>query len=477
MKRTFLTISFAFYCILLAAQNDTSGNRLSLRQCIETGLKNNLDVLESGLLMQSDKINMNQAKLNLLPDLNGSASQTFSQGRSIDPYSNTPVTQNVSASNFSLSSGIILFNGLALQNTIKQNSLLYEASKMDWQQIKDNLTINIILAYLQVLSSEDQLTQAQNQAALSGEQVKRLDILNQQGAIRPSDLSDLRGQYATDQVDIINMQNALETAKISLCNLMNIPYSQDMALEPIQAEAYIVRYESNRDQIYQTALKELALVKAVDFRTQSAEKSVKVARGYLYPTLSFGASISTGYSSVAQQNQFVSTTYEPTTDTAVGNNVKLPVYRFQDNFTAYSKIPYMDQINNNVFTSYGFTLRVPVFNALVQRNRVKQAKLNLQDRQYIASTTRTQLGRQIDQAYINMLSAFDRYKVILDQVSAFTESFKAAEIRFNSGVGTSVDYLVVKNSLDRANLALITAKYDYVLRTKILDFYQGKQLW
>jgi Outer membrane protein len=480
MKRTSLTISFVFCCLLLAAQIDTSnlaGNRLSLRQCIETGLKNNLDVLESQLTMQSDKINFNQAKLNLLPDLNGSASQTFSQGRSIDPYSNTPVTQNVSSSNFSLSSGIILFNGLALQNTIKQNSLLYEASKMDWQQIKDNLTINIILAYLQVLSSDDQLAQARNQAALSGEQVKRLEILNQQGAIRPSDLYDLRGQYASDQVEIINMQNTLETAKISLCNLMNIPYSQDMALEPIQAEAYIIRYESTRDQIYQTALKELALVKAVDFRAQSAEKSVKVARGFLYPTLSFGASISTGYSSVAQENQFVSTTYEPTTDTAVGNNVKLPVYRFQDNFTAYSKIPYMDQINNNVFTSYGFTLRVPIFNALVQRNRVKQAKLNLQDRQYIASTTRTQLGRQIDQAYINMLSAFDRYKVILDQVSAFTESFKAAEIRFNNGVGTSVDYLIVKNSLDRANLALITAKYDYVLRTKILDFYQGKQLW
>src|SRR5436190_2930162 len=118
MKRTVLTISLVFYCILLDAQNDTlnpAGNRLSLRQCIETGLKNNLDVLQSQLLMESDKINMNQAKLNLLPDLNGLASQTFSQGRSIDPYSNTPVTQNVSASNFSLSSGVILFNGVALQ--------------------------------------------------------------------------------------------------------------------------------------------------------------------------------------------------------------------------------------------------------------------------------------------------------------------------------------------------------------------------
>src|SRR5215471_7910788 len=470
MKRTFVTISFVFYCIIVAAQNYSvkpESARLGLRQCIETGLKNNLDVLQSQLTMQSDKINMDQAKLNLLPDLNGAASHSFSQGRSIDPYSNTPVTQNVSASNFSLSSGVILFNGLALQNAIKQNSLFYEASKMDWQQVKDNLTINIILAYLQVLSADDQLGQAKNQAALSGAQVKRLEILNQQGAIRPSDLSDLKGQYATDQVDIINMQNTLETDKISLCNLMNIPYNPEMSLEPIEAESYIVKYESTREQIYQNALKELALVKAVDFRERSAEKGVKVERGRLFPTLSFGATISTNYSSVAQQNEYINSTYEPTTDTAIGNNIKLPVYRFQDNFTPYAKIPYMDQINNNVFTSYGFTLRVPIFNALVQRNRVKQAKLNLQNQHYVASTTRTELGRRVDQAYVNMLSAYDRYKVTLDQVTAFTESFRAAEIRFNSGVGTSVDYLVVKNSLDRANLALITAKYDYILRTKV----------
>jgi outer membrane protein len=107
----------------------------------------------------------------------------------------------------------------------------------------------------------------------------------------------------------------------------------------------------------------------------------------------------------------------------------------------------------------------------------KLAKINLQDRQLIAKTTRSQLGRNVDQAYINMLSAFDRYKVSLEQVSAYEESFHAAEIRFNNGVGTSVDYLVARVNYDRANINLVIAKYDYVLRTKILDFYQGKQLW
>src|SRR6185369_4562507 len=414
---------------------------------------------------------------NLLPSLNASAGQTWSQGRSIDPYSNQPVTQNVSSSNYGINTGVILFNGLSLQNLIRQYSLTYEASKMDWQQAKDNLTLSVILGYLQVLSTEDQLTQSRNQATLSGSQVERLQLMNQQGAIRPSDLSDLQGQYANDRLIIVNTQNSLETAKINLCQLMNIPYNPDMKLERIDLAAFAVKYESTRDQIYQTALQELALVKSVDLKEQSAAKAVKVARGQLWPTLSFGAGISTAYSSVAQENKFVNTTYEPTSDSAIGNGMKLPVYRFQDNFSPFSKIPYRDQINNNVYTSYGFNLRVPIFNSLQQRNRVKLAKINLRNTQFVSKTTRTQLGTSIDRAYTNLVSAADRYKVLLEQVTAYDESFRAAEIRFNNGVGTSVDYLIAKNNLDRANIDLITTKYDYVLRTKILDFYQNKQLW
>jgi len=480
MKKIFLSIGVIFFYLATIAQADTTvhgQNKLTLQQCVETALANNLDVLQSQLQMESSKIEKNQAKLNLLPNLNGSAGQTWSQGRSIDPYSNTPVTQNVSSSNYGLNSGVILFNGLSLQNAIKQYSLTYEASKMDWQQAKDNLTLSVILGYLQVLSTEDQLTQSQNQATLSGAQVERLQIMNQQGAIRPSDLSDLQGQYANDKLTIVNTQNALETAKINLCQLMNIPYNRDMELERIDLATFAVKYESTRDQIYQTALQELALIKSVDLKEESAAKAVKVARGRLWPTLSFGGGISTAYSSVAQQNQFVSTTYEPTSDSAIGNGMKLPVYRFQDNFSPFSKIPYKDQINNNVYTSYGFNLNIPIFNSLLQRNRVKQAKITLKNTQYVAKTTRTQLGTSIDRAYANLVSAADRYKVLLEQVTAYNESFQAAEIRFNNGVGTSVDYLIAKNNLDRANIDLITTKYDYVLRTKILDFYQAKQLW
>ncbi len=473
MKKIVLSISLILFYIVVMAQGDT----LTLRQCIDTALANNLDVLQSQLQAQSDKINSQQSKLNLLPNVNGFADQNFSQGRSIDPYSNAPVTQSVSSSNFGASSGVILFNGFALQNRIKQNSLTYQASKMDLQQAKDNLTISVILDYLQVLSMSDQLTQAKNQADLSSHEVERLQILNKQGAVKPSDLSDLLGQYANDQLSIINAQNFLETAKINLCALMNIPYSKDLTFEKIEPESFATKYESTRDQIYQEAMQQLALIKSVDLKTQSAEKALKVQRGLLFPTLSFGLNVSTAYSSVAFQNQFINSTYVPTSDSALVNNVKYPVYSFQNNFTPSTKIPYGDQLNNNLYTSYGFNLSIPIFNRLSQRNNVRQAKISLENRQLIAKTTQTQLGQSIDQAYINMLSASDRYKVLLDQVNAFTESFDAAEVRFKNGVGTSDDYLLAKTRLDQSNVNLINAKYDYVLRTKILDYYQGKQLW
>ena len=433
-------------------------------------------MLQRQLQAQSDEANWKQSRLNLFPDLNAGAAHNFNQGRSIDPFTNQPVTQSFNSSNYSVSSNIVLFNGLSILNNIKQNSLTYQASKMDWQQEKDNLTINIILAYLQVLSNTDQLTQAHNQADLSKQQVERLEILNKEGAIRPSDLSDLKGQYASDLLSIVTIQNSLESAKINLCRLMNVPYNKDLVVERIDLASFAVSYPDGPDKIYQTALEQLAIIKAVDLRKQSAARAIKVARGQLYPRLTFGGNAFTNYSSVATQNTYINTTDFTSDDYVMVNGAPSPVIYKQDNFST-STISYKDQLNNNLYTSIGFNLTIPLFNSLLQRNRIKQAKINFKNTELTASTTRTQLGQAIDQAYINLNTAADRYKTILLQVDAYTESFKAAGIRFEQGVGNSIDYLVTKNSLDRSNISLIISRYDYVLRTKILDFYQGKQLW
>jgi outer membrane protein len=476
MKRFFLTTGI--FCVIginLFSQNTGMG-KLTLQQAVETGIANNLDVLQSDLQAQSDEINWKQAKLNLLPDLTGNASHGINTGRSIDPFTNTYLNQNSNYASYNVTSNVTLFNGLALQNIIKQNKLTYEASKMTLQQRKDNLTLNIILAYLQVLNSEDLLTQAHNQMDLTRNQVDRLTLLDKEGAIAPSLLYDLKGQFAGEQLNIISSQNALETAKINLSQLMNVPYDKNMSVERLEASAFADKYADTPDKIYETALQQFAQVKAADFTLQSSEKAVKVARGRLFPTLSFNAGIGTNYSNTASTSTLINTTDVVSSDYVVVNGNQSPVIRKQNNFST-QKISYSDQLNNNRGTGFSLDMRIPIFNSFFQRNQIKLAKLVLKNNEFIAKTTRTQLQQNIEQAYVNMTTASDRYKTLLEQVNAFTESFRAAEIRFNAGVGNSIDYLTAKNNLDRANINLINAQYDYVLRTKILDYYKGVKLW
>jgi outer membrane protein len=249
-----------------------------------------------------------------------------------------------------------------------------------------------------------------------------------------------------------------------------------MVLEKINPESFAVKYDIPSQQIYQTALQNFSLVKAVDLRKQSAEKGVLVAKGGLFPTLSFNGSASTNYSTVASRDIFINTTDFTSTDYVTVNNTQYPLVYKVDNYNT-EKINYGSQLSNNLFTSFSLNLRIPIFNSLQQRNRIKLAKISLKNNELVASTTKTELQQSIEQAYINMGSAADRYKTLLEQVAAFTESFRAADIRFNSGVGNSIDYLTAKNNLDRAALNLVMAKYDFVLRTKVLDYYQGLPLW
>ena len=165
----------------------------------------------------------------------------------------------------------------------------------------------------------------------------------------------------------------------------------------------------------------------------------------MFPTLGLGAGINTNYSSVARD---------------VNND----------------KIAYSSQLKNNRFTSFGVGLSIPIFNSSIARNRVKLSEINLKNTELEEQETKRDLRQRIDQAYLNMNNAYERYKVLLTQVAAYEESFKAAEVRFNAGVGTSVDYLTTKDRLDRANLNFVNAKYDFVLRKKILDFYAGRTI-
>lgn len=470
-------MSLRILIILLVVSNTVSSQRVfSLKQAVDTGLRNNLELKQMQLQMESAGIDWRQSKANLLPNLNGSASHGINQGRSIDPFTNSFIEQKVDFASYGVSSGVTLFNGLNLQNTMRQNSYAYDAAKMDVQQERDNLTLNIILAYLQVLSNEDLLTQSRSQLEVSRQQVGRLEKMNKEGAIAPALLSNLQGELAGNELAVVNSQNQLESARLTLFQFMNVPYDSNVKFERVSADLFNPQYDASANEIYQTALENLALVKAADLRKLSAQKGVQAAKGLLYPNLSLNGNLNTNYSSAAMQNTLLNRSDEATENYVLVDNVKQPVFAPKDNFRT-DKIRYNNQLNNNLYTTVSLDLRIPLFNNFSRRNQIKKANISLKNSDYVAEATKIRLRQAIEQAYANMSAARNRYDALTRQVEAFALSFRIAEVRFNAGVETAIDYVIAKNNYDRANSNLIIARYDFLLRTKVLDYYRGKALW
>jgi outer membrane protein len=299
--------------------------------------------------------------------------------------------------------------------------------------------------------------------------------MNDEGAIIPSQLTNMQGELAGNELTFITNQNNLETSKLSLFQLMNVMYQPGATFDRINADQFNLQYDAGVAEIYEAALDQLALVKAAELRKQSAAKGVQAAKGLLYPTLSLNGNVNTNYSSAAMQSLFVNTSEQITDDYVLIGGVKSNVVRQQPNFQS-EKIRYNKQIDNNLYTTISLDLRIPLLNSFTSRNRVKRAAIQLKNSNYVAESTKVQLRQAVEQAYANMTAARNRYEALVRQVDAFTASFRTAEVRFNAGVETVVDFIIAKNNLDRANSNLIIARYDYLLRTKVLDYYRGRAL-
>jgi outer membrane protein len=244
-----------------------------------------------------------------------------------------------------------------------------------------------------------------------------------------------------DQLTLINARTTLQTSKLALAQLMNIPYSKEMQLQRIPMDDIGSVYAQTAQEVYERSLQQFAAVKAAELKTKGAQYAWKVSRGALLPSVFFNANANTNFSSAASN--------------------------------ATGKIPYQEQLNNNVFTSMNVGIRIPIFNASLARNRIQLASIDLKKSGLEEERIKLLVRQQVEQASLQASNSYERYNTLLQQVEAYRQSFVAAEVRFNAGVGTTVDYLLAKNNLDRASINLIMSKYDFILRKKVLDYYQN----
>lgn len=453
--------------------------RLDLQQCIDIGLQNNLTVRQGQLQLQNSEQQLRQSKLNRLPNVGGFASQNYSSGFNINPVTNTFVERGILSNNFQLNTQMTIYNGMALQNTIQQNDLLRQSNQQALQSTQNNVALTVVQNYLNVLTYQEQLVVVQRQLDVSRAQLDRTQRLVNAGSLAESNLFDIRAQIANDELAIVNAQNNIDLAKLALLQTMNVPMANvagGFDVVPVTVpDPNLDPYTASTQQVYETAEQFMPDVKSADLRVRSDALGVQVARANLLPTLTLSAGVSTIYSNFGQQRRIADGTTVQIPQTIIVNGVPQQIFITQEGYRT-EDYTFAEQLRNNMNRSVALNLQIPIYNRSLARTRILSANLQRQTSEIAAANARLQLRQQIETAYTNMRASANRYRATQAQVAQLERSFQVAESRLNAGALNSTDYNIAKSNLDRSRASLVQAKYDYVFRVKILDFYQNKPL-
>lgn len=475
-----ITISillFLAFTSALQAQDAAKTNQVwTLEQCIDYALKNNIQIQQSELNTELSEVNLLQSKANLLPSLNGNASHSYNYGRTIDRFTNQFATKQVISQNLSLSSDITVFSGFQNINTIKENRYNYIASKYDVDKMKNDMSLNIASAYLQILFNIELLTNASNQMAIINAQVSRTKKLVEAGSTAKGTLLDIEAQAALEELNVTNAQSQLDISYLLLAQLLNLPTAEGFSIvKPDLTVANEGLLTSTPAQIFTIAVGNLPEIKSAEYKVKSADKGVDAAWGGISPRLAFSASYGTGYSGASQRitTPPVFQGFSPDGRvTTSGDTVLAPLF----SSPGYEKIPFSDQYKDNVNKSFGFYLTVPIFNRLQTKSSIDRARIQKLNADLTVESSKLQLQKNIQQAYADANASLKKYNATQKALDAMQESFRYTEQKFNVGMVNTNDYNDAKNKLIKTQSDLLQAKYEYVFKTKVLDFYQGKPL-
>jgi len=468
MKIKIICLLMLSFPVAVFAQSEDRTIR-TLEECIELALKNNLDLKQSQLNEKTRSINFKQNKNALFPSLNGNYNLGISNGRSIDPFTNAFVNEQLTFSNTGLGMDATIFNGFRLINSWKQSKLNLQVSEMETEAARQSLILNITLTYLQVLNAQDLVKLAKARVITTQGQLDRLRSLYEEETGNPAEYRDLQGQIAADASYLIDSENTLETEIINLNTLINA--KEEITVASLDQQLNIEKYTYTPTDVYMQALEVFPSVKASDLNLEAADKGVAVARSLYSPAVSLFANLNTNYSSAARLFNETGTSIVENGDFVTINNENYAVLTEETNFSS-EEIPYDDQFDNNINSSFGVAVTVPIFNGFRAKNNVALEKIKKEEAKTALEKTKLNLQQSVKQSYNAMQAAFERYKILQNQVEAYQESFRINEIRFNNGVSNSVDYIISKNNLDNAEINLANVSYEYLLRVKVLEYYR-----
>lgn len=496
MRSFVLFLGGLFASQILIAQS-IEAKKWTLQECIERAQTENLDVQSSRLNLENAGYALDQNNWNQAPSVSAGAGYGFNWGRSIDPTTNQFRTERINSLGLNANANLLLWNGLQVRNAISRSRLDIVASEFDLQTAKNNIALAVANSFLNVVLNKELLQNNQYQLEIAQEQLNRTEKLVNAGSLPISNKLDLESQVATAELNIVNAENALSLSILNLKQQLLLPASEpfDVATPEVE-DPGSAAIENSPESIYDVASGQLPDLRAVEYRVQSAEIQQKEARGGYYPTLSLNAGLRTNYSSAADRERFVAdgtiltvpneqlgflTAADGTPNQQVyastfGGFTTNPISEI-DGFTVENNYPVPDQLNDNMSQNLSLNLNIPIFNNMQTRINVQRSKIAYERSMINRQSTENRVRNDIEQAYNNAVASSKTFQARQKQVDALKESFRVMQQRYNLGVVNSTDYQVALNNLNSAETDLVRAKYDYIFSLKVLDFYQGKDLY
>jgi len=440
MIRTIFTLAYLLLMALFATLH--AQDLWTLDKCINYALDNNIQIKQSTLNTQYQLNMLKEKKNSRLPNLNGQASQNLNFGRSLT-YLNTYENVNSAQTDFGLSTQLTVFQGLQINNTIKKTEFDLKASFEDLAKAKDDLSLNIASTFLEILFAKELVKVSEDQIIITNQQLKQSQEKVNAGSLASGALLEIEAQAASEELNIVDANNQLQLAKLKLAQMLEIVFTDKFDVEiPILPEIGAQSSVTNSQDVYLTAVKQRPEIRGAEYRFQSTEMQLKMAQGVFYPTLSFYANYYNNY-----------------------NN------KYKD--IKGTSISFGDQFSNNQRKGLGLQLNIPIFNRFLTKLQVDNAKIQTLTTQLDLEGTKKVLRQEIETAQTTAITSFNRFKSTEKAVTSMQEAFRYSEEKFNVGMVNAVDYNLAKTNLLKASSDLLRAKYEFIFRSKILDFYKG----
>lgn len=447
---------------------------MNLESCIDYAWKQSLQVKQAQLNVRQAELNHKQARWAQYPSLSANIRHGVNVGRSVDLTSYQFVNQVMNATNLSLSLNVPLYNGFQIRNSIEQRKVEIEASREDVEQNRNELALSVAQLYLSVLLAEEQETVLQQRMELSKAQLEQTIKLIEVGNLPENNRFDIEAQIAQDEQNSINAQNAIDLAYLNLKIAMNYPLAEDLRISPIATDNLPSAQVLTAQELYNEARSNMPSMRAAQLRERSAALALKVSKGALQPSLSLFSSIGSNYSSLGQR---ASGDTMVVMQTIQGEIAGQPLtLNIPNVIPARETNPYFSQIKDNFTQAIGVNLQIPILNGLQSRINIERSELSIRIAQMSSEQLRVQLRADVERALADAKAAEKRLAAAQRSLSATRLAVENTRKRYSLGLVNAFELNSVENNLFSIGSNLVQARYEYIFRLKILDFYKGEVL-